>query len=376
MRRAAKVIGTIAVVLACAGAVGCSGGDDDAEESAPRDASAPAAEQESTAERAPAGMVQVLMLEDVELDLEPVAAAVGTETTWLSLVAVGEVDEIGRGDAARQPAEGERFVVAQVEKRTVEPSAATYREIDEARQRGAATFAVQVDGAAPLPINLDAPSYTPLPIDLETPPAPPAAADPAAPQQRLVVVSVPEDAAAVDLVVTSALPEQRLGLQDGASGPENIAVLARQNRGLIAPVAAQDVSFTAREFGMSTGHQTQPIGLPQASLEWTTGVDPSRQTAGPGRALLVVAVDTGGFNLPLATELRLPDGTVVQPLPPADAMLASFMPVVVFDVPADFTSGTFVLGKDYTWDVPTGGTSSATFDGPVEYLIDIPATKP
>jgi hypothetical protein len=368
------IAGVVVAALVCVGAAGCSG-DDDGGSATTKDKGS-SSHEESKAERAPEGVVQVLMPADVEAELDPIEGAVGTETVRVNVVGSGEVDEIGRGRGARQPAKGERFVVAQIEKQPLDLSQAaiTYREQTELAQRGVTTFSVGVGNGVPVDVNLDAPSYSPLPIDLDQPPVPPAV-DPNALAERLVVVSVPEDIPAVELIVKTPEYEQTISLVTGEPGPRNLPLLARENRSLLGPIEPQDISYTRDEFGMG-GSATEPIGVASATLQWSTGTVESRRTAENGRALLQVAVDKLGINLILATELRLPDGTVLQPLAPDSDIAAEFDPAVVFDVPADFTNGTFVLGKDYTWEVPTGGTISMRFDHPVEFAIDIPANKP
>ena len=370
----ARVRTGVASAVACAllGVAACSGGSDGGGSGE----GAGSADSGSAAEHAPAGVVQVLMPDDVAAEREALSGAVGTEAVRVSLAGRGEAEEIGRGDAARQPAEGERFVVVELVQQPIDPAtdAITHLESAEAAQRGAATYSVQVGDAAPVPVSLDVPTYTPLPVDLQDPPQPPA--EPAgAPRSRLLVVSAPEDAERIDLVVASAGLEQRLSLLTGEAGADNVAVLARENRRMAAPVPAQDVSSTRTEFGLSTS-DTMAVGVPGAALHWSVGSGPTRRTGPPGRAFLQVVLDGGGFNLPLATELRMPDGTLVQPLPPEDEFLAGIVPAVQFDVPADFTAGTLVLGKDYSWDVPSGGTMAADFAGPVEYPIAIPAEAP
>jgi hypothetical protein len=365
-RWAAGWTGAVALVLLATAA--CSGGDGGGNRAGERDA------DESRAERAPEAVVQVVMPGDIDVELDQLSAAVGTETTRVVILGSGEVDEIGRGRAARRPAEGERFIVAEIEQQDV-PVGPTVPTPEQAPMlaRGAATFTVEVGGRASGQIQFQTPSYTPLPIDLDNPPqvAPPAA--PAGAQRRLLVVSAPREADDVDLVVSSAGLVQKVSLLTGEPAAENVALLARANRGMNGAVTPQEVSLTQDEFGL-TSDATQPIGVAAATLEWSTGSGPSLRSAAPGRAILQIAMDTSGVNYTLATELRLPDGTTVQPtpLPAEDEILASTLPFVSFDVPADFTEGTLMLGKDYTWEVPTGGTTSVTFAAPVEFALAIP----
>lgn len=356
-------VGVVAVALL--GAAACSGDDDD--EKGDQGGS------EESVEQAPEGLVQVVMPADIDVDLESIAGAVGTETMHVALAGTAEVDEIGNGRAARRPADGERFVVAKLVTTPVPVTGVVDRITQgEMAVRGKATFGVTVGDAAAVALSLDTPSYTPLPIDLDDPPQPPVN-DPAVPQERLVVASLPENADQLDLVMSSPGLEQRLSLLTGEPGPDNVAVLARASRDMAAPIAGQDVSFTRTEFGMSDS-TTEKVGIHSASLQWAAGLGDDRK-AGAGRAFLHVAFDGAVPNLSRATELRLADGTIVQPAMPADQddMLTSISPEVVFDVPAGFTEGTIILGKDFTWDVPTGGTMSARFDNKAEYPLAIPA---
>lgn len=372
MRTSSRLFAGVPVMLGAL-VLGCGGGGDD--DSSGDGGGAPDAEEAPEHEAAPGGVVQVLMPEDLDdLTVESITGAMGTETSHVLLTGTAEVDVIGRGDAARSPAEGERFVVAQLTTTPVPVTDVVDRVSQgEMTQRGTATFGVAVDGGAPTPVDLRAPAYTPLPIDLDEPPTPPVA-DPAAPQQRLLVVGVPEDAETVELVMTSPELDQRLSLLTGEAGDGNAAVLARTGRNMAAPVPGQSVSFHRTEFGMSD-HATETIGVAGATLQWAGPMGEARR-APAGRAFLHVAFDVAGINWSMATDLRLPDGTVVPALAPEGEntdMLAGVTPVVVFDVPADFTEGTVLLGKDYTWEVPTGGSMGADFDATVEYPIAIPA---
>lgn len=372
MRTSSRLFAGVPIVLGAL-ALGCGGGggDDDRGDGG----GGAGAEEDTGTERAPAGMVQVLLPEDVDdLDLAPLAGsgAMGTETTHVAATGTADVGETGRGEAARRPAEGERFLVTQVVTTPVPVTDLVDRvTAAEITQRGKPTFGVAVDGGGPAAVDLATPGYTPLPIDLDDPPQPPVV-DPAVAQTRLLVVSVPEDAEAVDLVMTSPEMDQRLSLLTGDPGPDNLSFLARPTRTMAAPVPGQAVSYHLTEFGMGD-HVTETIGVTGASLQWVGPFGDTRRPA-PGRAFLHVGIDAAGGNLNLATELRLPDGTVVQPVTPEGGgdIMGGILPMVVFDVPDDFTEGTFVLGKDYTWEVPTGGTMSADYDAPVEYPIALP----
>jgi hypothetical protein len=339
--------------LALALALGCSGGDDG-------DGAGGGSAGGGEPRQAPPGAAQVVQPGDVpDVELAPLQGAMGTEVVHVAVTGTGEVDEVGTGDAATLPADGEHFVVAEVVVTPVAPSPVLDDVTrGEVAQRGnlprfaVAVPAGDVDG---LEIEVDETAT--------------------APQTYLVAASVPEGGDTVDLVMTADDVEQRVSLLTGAPGPDNNALLARVNRELPAPVPGQALTFHGTEISQEF-HRTETVGVAGASLQWVPGAGDDR-TAPPGRAFLHVALDVNTANWALGSELRLADGTVVAPMPDVgdpEVLRTLTVPVVVFDVPADLTEATLVLGKDYRWEIPGGGgLLTADFDTTVEYPLAIPA---
>jgi hypothetical protein len=340
------------LALALALGLGCSGGDGTGDEDR-------GGEEEAEPRRAPAGAAQVVQPGDVgDVDLAPVQGAMGTETVHVAVTGSGEVDEVGQGEAATLPAVGERFVVAEVVVTPVPPSPVLDQYTQgEVAQRGRPDFDVGVPGGDADDVEIE--------VD-ET----------SGPQTHLVAASVPESAGSVDLVMTFDDVQQRLSLLTGAPGPGNAAVLARAHRDMAAPAPGRSLTFHRMELGLSE-HVTETVTITGASLQWVPGL--RVVTPAPaGRAFLHVAFDVSSANWHLASELRLADGTVLPPLDVTsdpEVLAGVTVPVLVFDVPADFAEGTLVVGKDYSFEIPTGvGSIAADFDGTVEFPIAIPAT--
>jgi hypothetical protein len=232
----------------------------------------------------------------------------------VTVTGLARPDRVGVGDVARRPAEGERFL------------AVAYRiDAGEGTAAGPAELALQVDGGELLPVD-------------------PALVVPGATVTELL--SVPVDAAAVDLVVRDAGVEQRLSLLTGAPGPGNIAVLGRENR-RVELDAGTELTAVAGGPGRPAAPVRFHVEVRSAQLRYVTGAGTSALPSGPDRAFLVVdATMTPAGQQPVAVPpalltLTLPDGTVVPAVDLADD------PAVVqlaLDVPATFTAGVLAVG--------------------------------
>jgi hypothetical protein len=272
--------------------------------------------------RAEPGLVEVRSLEDVELAAPETRAIIGTFGVTYGVLGVGQPDTVGHGDDAARPAAGERFIALSLQ---VGPG--------ESGTVVAPATTIQVDVADPRP----------LPPEIGT------VAGPVG-----LLISVPEDSEVVDLVVSELGFEQRLSLLPPVQpSTENIAVLGRQSRGQQLDASANLV-FTGTAPGYAPANFTLDVTIPRADLMFFTNGDGSQHPADPSRAYLVLqtsyvwdlALGAGpelGLD-PTAFSLILPDGTVV----PAVNLDATGLIRIGFDVPADFTSGTLVVGGAYT----------------------------
>ncbi|WP_299952713.1 hypothetical protein [uncultured Modestobacter sp.] len=249
-------------------------------------------------------------------------------------------DRIGTGDAARRPAEGERFL------------AVTY-EIGGGEGRSATppVLTYQAEGAAPVavPASVVAPGTT-----VEA------------------VVSVPADAAAADLVVVDDGVEQRLSLLTGAPGAGNLQVLARTNRQLGLDDSRR-LPGTLSAPGRVSAEFDLTVTVSGGSLQWFAGPDGADRPAGPDRALLVVGVtlavpglQPGAVPLELLS-LRLDDGTVVRPVDLDDA---ADRVLIAFDVPADLTGADLVVSGSVTADADV---TIDLGDGRLTFPVTLPA---
>ncbi|TWH74552.1 hypothetical protein JD78_03096 [Modestobacter roseus] len=258
----------------------------------------------------------------------------------MTVTGLATPDVVGSGDAARRPAEGQRFLAVRF---TVEPG--------EGRSATPPALSYQVPGAAPVPV---APALVAPGSTVEA------------------VVAVPADATQADLVVLDDGLEQRLSLVDGAPGPGNVQVLARTQR--TAEVGASretDALFSAPGRVPATFPVT--VRLDAATLQWFAGPDGSVRPRDPARAYLVLDVtmalpegEPGAVPVDLLT-LVLPDGTR---RPGVDLTRSADRVLAAFDVPAGFTTGEVAVRGRATF--PDGVTADLGADG-VRFPVTIPA---
>lgn len=278
--------------------------------------------------RAEPGLVEVRSVDDLELEDPGASAQIVAWGQAYDLVGIGQPERFGHGDDARRPAEGEMFVAAEIEP-----------DLGEGFAVDAPDVAIQIGEDAPTAAPTELTSGT-LTVGL--------------------ILSVPEDTDVVDLVVTEMGIEQRLSLLTGEPGDGNVSVLRRDNRDQELGASAALV-FTASAPGRITESFNVTVTVPSVSLFWYFGDDGSIHPADPGRAYLVPITEwvwdpALGFGAdvsldPPAFTLVLPDGTVVPALnlaPEPDKIL------IAFDVPADLTTATLVVGGVYV--APDGVT--------------------
>jgi hypothetical protein len=271
---------------------------------------------------ADAGLFEVNALEGVDLENPGPDAVIVSLGRSYQLSGLAQPERFGRGDDARTPAEGETFIAAEI---TVGPG-------EQVTPTPPDSF-IQIDDGDPRPLP-DEVQIAVAPIGL--------------------LVSVPDDAEVVDLVVTEAGVEQRLSLLTGEPAAQNPSVLRRANRTQILG-GSQAMGFTLSKPGFVTENHTVTVTMVGVELLWFLGADGSSHPADPGRAFLVVDVDyawPAGFGADLGLDtpvwtLTLPDGTVVPASNLADDPVNRV--VIGFDVAADFTDGTITLAGRQTF---------------------------
>lgn len=244
----------------------------------------------------------------------PEGAKIGALNASYELTALGTIDRYGRGDDARSPADGHQLIAFKVSTGPGETPAPT----------ASPTVQVQVDDGEPRDVGTI--------IDGSSP----------------VVMSVPDDAASVDLVVTDAETEQRLSLLDGTPGDGNIQVLTRANREQTLGTV-HEVSATGRD-GSGSASVTGTITVRAVYLDWFLYDDPSKRPSTPQTAYLVLEleyawvgvepVDAGLSHQPFS--VVLPDGQVLPATNLAPDPTSGV--IVAIEVPADFTTGTLQIG--------------------------------
>jgi hypothetical protein len=265
------------------------------------------------------------------------AARLSGPAAAVTVTGLAQPDRVGAGDDARRPADGERLVavryaIAAGEGTSTSPPVLSY----------------QVTGADPVPVTpgLVAPGTV-----VEA------------------VLSVPEDAAAADLVVDDAGVQQRLSLLTGAPGTGNLQVLARSTR-VAAINAAPHLEGTLSAPGKVSAVFPFTVTVARASLQWWAS---GKQPADPTRAFLVLDVslavpDTAPGAVPVEyLSLTLPDGTVLRA---GDLNDDPAFVLPAFDVPAGFTAGTLTFAGVATF--PDGATADFGA-GRLDLPIEIPA---
>lgn len=295
--------------------------------------------------RADAGLLEAHDLADVELsEPEGGAARIGSWSTTLDLVGMAQPERVGRGDDARRPAEGEMFVAANFE--------TTLGEEIGARE---AEALIQIGDEDPVP----------APADI-------------AMSGGGILISAPEDTERVDLILRDHGTEQIVSLLTGDLGSHNLAVLRRENRHVTLN-GNGTMTFNASLPGYVPQNFSIGVHVTDAGLFWWAGQDSSRAPSNSGRAYLVVALDIdwpaelGGSG----------DNSILDPpaytlIPRGGNSIAttnlSTDPgqtiIIGFDVPADFTEGTFRIGgRHVASDGVTIDFGASVFDVP----ISIPA---
>jgi hypothetical protein len=294
--------------------------------------------------RADPGLLESQHLDEVELDRPEGPARIGSWSTSLTLDGLAQPDRIGRGDDARRPAEGEMFIAA-----NLTPGAG-----EEVGAREAEAL-IQIGDEDPVP----------APGDLAT-------------AGGGLLISAPEDAERVDLILNDHGVEQRMSLLDGSTGDHNLAVLRRENRHTSLN-GHGSMTFTGSLPGYVPQNFTIGVNVTEAGLFWWAGQDNSRHPESSALAYLVVAVDVdwpAELGGPAEDSILDPPAYTLIPrggnsiavtnlsINPADTI------IVGFQVPADFTEGTFRIGGRHTaHDGVTIDFGTAVFDVP----ISIPA---
>ena len=262
---------------------------------------------------APDDLVGVVDLGPTSTGTPPAGAVIGSLRARYELTVLTPIDRYGRGDTARRAADGYRLIAFDVSQGP-----------GEIGGDGNPTVQVQIDGETPR-------DATDL-IDGDNP----------------VVVSAPEDAESVDLVVIDGDLVQRLSLLDGAPDTGNLRVLSRTNRSQ-AIGQTHEVAVTGTD---ATGSLplTGSIEVAELRLVWALPEDPTKRASSAETALLVAVLNYNWQNVTpsdgglaeQAFTLALPDGRVVPAVNLAPDPVNEV--VVAFEVPADFTEGTLSIG--------------------------------
>lgn len=237
------------------------------------------------------------------------AAMIGRNTK-VTLDAAGEITRYGKGDDARSAPAGQKLLAFQASYGSGEVSGA-----------GTARARVVVDGAPPRPVP-----------------------EASGGEDEYVVIAVPTGSEVV-LQLTDAGFTQTLSLPDGKAGSKNIAVLARKHR-----TAFLDKSFSV-PIHLSTANGSTDVTFQAsakfASLDFWIPRHTTKHPNSPENAILSVPLtytdssapgQSYGFD-PQLLRLKLPGGRVVRARNVASGNRIND----VFEVPADYTSGTLEI---------------------------------
>jgi hypothetical protein len=253
----------------------------------------------------------------------PEDAAIGSLNGSYALTALATIDRYGVGDGARRPAEGHQLIAFGVAEGLGEIAVPT----------STPTVEVQIDEEEPRDVSDLVGQGTP------------------------VVVSAPDDAEAVDLVVTDGSIEQRLSLLDGTPDAGNLQVLTRTNRSQVLNVSHQ-VRGTASD-ALGSGPVTGTITVESVHLDWFLRDDPSKRPSSTDAAYLVVVLAYNWSGI-TPSDGGLSDKAFVLELYGGRRINATNLAsdpegvIVAVEVPADFTTGTLhIRGVDQQ---PTGIT--------------------
>ena len=223
----------------------------------------------------------------------------------ITLLAAGEIARYGTGDEARSAPAGQKLIAFQL-------------------QYGFGALSTDVSGA-----NVT------LAVDGTTHDIPQASGD------QYVVAAVPSGSTAA-VQLTDHGVTQTLALPDGSPGSNNLLVLARTHRtALIGKTFAVPIRLVR---GSQTVNLTFHASASLASLDYWPPANTSLHPSAPNKGFLTVRVNytdsedpgkTFGFDPGILT-LKLPGGSVVHARNIAPKGKISD----VFEVPANFTSGT------------------------------------
>ncbi len=289
--------------------------------------------------RADGGVFTVVPSESIELESTPDTARIGSPTMSIDVSAIGVPERYGRGDDARRPAEGEKFVGFEI---TSGPG--------ETGPVADFSIAVQTGDDDPIPLPDDA-DLSSEPVDM--------------------VISVPQDDDDVNLVVTEGALLQSLSLTNGAPDPANVAVWRRANRNQQLAFS-QGLTIRASQPGFVTEDFPATLVVNEVVLTYYAGPNGDRAPSAPSQAFLVL---DAGLNIDGQTDLgldppywslTLPNGTV---LPAADLHDDPTLISIAFDVPANFTGGTLNFGGVLT------SASGLTFDS-LGVFVPVPIAIP
>jgi hypothetical protein len=263
------------------------------------------------------------------------------------LTNLAQVSRFGIGEGTRSAPAGHRLIEFQVG-----PIDSSYED----PAPGPLAWGVSIDGGA-----------------LRDPPTPLAGT------ANRYVLSVPDSATSVNLVIRSRGVNQSISLLTGKAAAGNIAVLARQNT--FASLAKDaDLSLLYAGYGQSAQDTVHVYAKNAYLYYWGFGQTVTKFPSSPGKAYLEVPID---YTDPMATDTtkRYAFPTELLTLTPTNGApihatdlavgITSLNDKIfnVFEVPSTFTSGVVTVGGTVHIDANT----TVTIANPFSVSVSIPA---
>jgi hypothetical protein len=293
----------------------------------------------------PSADKDALVSADITGATVPAAAAtavMGSLSGGVSLTNLGPVMRYGHGDDARTAPSGEKLIA--------------FKTAGSMGNDGTST-----DLSAKAVVSVDGASGRSLP----------------AKTAAYYVVAVPSSAKTVDLVLVDGGLTQSISLLDGKPGPNNIQVLARQNRTATSGATANLTFGYSPEVGFEDGSsgtsQTATATYSRATLSYTDDGGSAPVTASSAStAILHIGLsytgthDAGPFAFPAGLVTFTPTGGAAIAAKNAGTDDEVYL---VFEVPAGVTTGTITIGGTVN---QTYGNSSGTYKESVPTPVSIP----
>ncbi|MFN2518671.1 MAG: hypothetical protein ABR604_06440 [Jatrophihabitantaceae bacterium] len=277
----------------------------------------------------------------------PTGAAMGSSSGGVTVTKLGPVSRYGRGDNARSAPPGQKLIVF--------ATAGAKGDIGISTDLTSSS-SVSVDGAAGRPV-------------------------PDAGRGEYIILAVPTAARSVDLVLDDHGVKQTISLLDGKPGPNNILVLARQNRRSTGTQTTNAV-FTFKPAvvfsdGTTGSTEAATVTFTLAELNYRNVDETPITASSPSKAIMHVSMtyvavhDRGLFGFPAGLLTFTPTGG--SPVHARNIAVKADKIYNIFEVPGNITSGTLTLSGSVS---QTFNNSTNTYRFGLQTRVSIAFTIP